>query len=306
MADLSVVTNRPVQGAVPLSNRTKWLPFWLLLPSILVLLALQVWPTVYSVYLSTTRVRAGVFQDVGLRNFERLLTSRTFHNSLLFTLEYTFFYVTFTVVLGMVIALLLNRRIKFTGWYLVVIFIPWVISDVVAGTMWRWLFQPSYGLLQSWINLYLPGIGLSDHLYTTAGGAQAIVILAAVWRGLAFTTLLSLGALQTVPSEIIESASLDGANRFQRFFRIIFPLVRPTLLVMILLVTIQSVNSVGLVYAITKGEPGGATRTAAFFLLQTGWEQGDFGLGSAASVTMFFINMILTLFYLRLMGRKAD
>lgn len=282
----------------------RWLPLWFLLPSIVVLLALQIYPTLYSVYLSTTRVRRGEFLHVGLANFERLLQTPSFWESLRVSLIYSVSYITLTVCLGLSLALLLNRRFKFTGIYLVIIFIPWVISEVVAGTMWRWLFQPTYGLVQSWINTYAPFLG--NQLYTTANGALAIVIAAAVWRGLAFTTLLSLGALQTVPQEIIESASLDGADRFQRFFSVILPQIRATVLVMVLMTSIQSINSVGLIFSITRGGPGGATRTAAYYLLQTGWEQGDFGTGAAVSVILFLINMSLTILYLSVIGRRRD
>jgi multiple sugar transport system permease protein len=154
------------------------------------------------------------------------------------------------------------------------------------------------------IDEYLPFIGHS--LYTTAGGARAIVILAAIWRGLAFTTLISLAALQTVPAEVIESAAIDGANRVQRVWRIIMPIIRPNLLVMVLLSSIQAINSVGLIYSITKGEPAGATRTISFYLLQTGWSQGDFGMGSAIAVIMFAVNLILTFVYLRVLGRPRE
>jgi ABC-type sugar transport system permease subunit len=302
MAEATLSRPAARRGAVSVRNRYKWLPFWLLLPSMAFLLCLQVGPTLYSLYLSTTRVRAGELQNVGLRNFEQLLNMPSFRESLRLTLIYASSYVIVTVSLGLLIALLLNRRVRFTGIYLVLIFVPWVISDVVAGTMWRWLWQPTYGLVQNWITVNAPFLG--DHVYTTASGAMLIVIAAAVWRGLAFTTLICLGALQTVPNEIIESASLDGADRFQRFFRVILPQIRPTLLVMILLATIQAINSVGLIFSITNGGPGGATKTAAYFLLETGWKNGDFGRGAAASVLMFFINLTLTFVYLRLIGRE--
>lgn len=289
-------------GTATPGMRTKWFPFWLLLPSIMVLLALQVGPTLYSFYLSTTRMRQGVVTDVGLENYGRILNMPSFREALRLTLIYAGSYVILTVLLGLLIALLLNRRFKFTGIYLVLIFFPWVISDVVAGTMWRWLWQPTYGLIQNWVTANLPAFG--EHIYTTAGGAMFIVVTAAVWRGLAFTTLICLGALQTVPTETLESAALDGAGRFRRFFKVILPQIRPTLMVMVLLASIQAINSVGLIFSITNGGPGGATKTAAFFLLETGWRNGDFGRGAAASVILFFINLTLTLVYLRLMGRE--
>jgi ABC-type sugar transport system permease subunit len=285
-------------------QRSRWLPLWFLLPALLTLLALQVIPSLYAFYLSTTRLRAGVVEHIGLRNYERLLRSPSFIEGLQNTAIYALSYLLLTVILGMLLALLLNRRIKFTAVYLVIIFIPWVLSDVVAGTMWRWLFQPTYGILQDFVTHNLPFIGQS--LYTSPGGSMAIVIAASVWQGLAFTTILSLGALQTVPNEVDESASLDGADRFQRFFLITLPIIRPTLLVMILLISIRAINSVGLIYATTRGGPGRATQTASVFLLKTGWEQGDFGTGAAVSVVLLVINIILTIMYLFVIGRKAD
>jgi len=280
---------------------SKFLPLWFLLPTILVLVALQIYPSLYSIYLSTTRIRAGQFMNVGLTNYERLFASPTFRESLRNTAVYTFFYVILTISLGLLVALLLNRRIKFTGIYLIIIFIPWVISDVVAGTMWRWLFQQTYGIVQNWLN---PIIGTS--LYTDPNGAMAIVVAASVWRALAFTTLMFLAALQTVPNEVIESAALDGANRFQRFFRIIFPIIRPTFLVVLLLTSIRAINSIGLILSITKGGPGTATLTTSMYLYRTGWLEGDFGMSAAISVILFIANIALTFVYLKLLGTGAE
>jgi ABC-type sugar transport system permease subunit len=285
-------------------NYAKFVPLWLLLPSILVLLVLQVAPTFYSVWLSTTRVRRGVQTDAGLRNYERLLESPSFAESLRITLLYASIYVIVTLCLGLFIALLVNRRIRFTSVYLIILFVPWVLSDVVAGTMWRWLFQPTYGILQFWLDANMPFVGQS--LYTSNWGALFIVILAAIWRGLPFTIILSLGALQTVPNDIIESAALDGANRFTNFWKIIFPMIRQMLLVMLLLTSIQAINSLGLIASITKGGPGGATATIAYYLYRTAWAEGDFGSGAAISVIMFAINVVLTLIYIVVIGQRKE
>jgi multiple sugar transport system permease protein len=245
----------------PTGRLNRWLPLWLLLPTILVLLGFQVIPVLYSFLLSFSQARRGALEFVGLRNFEVLLQRRDFWASLENTAVYAGGYVIITVGLGLLIALLLNRRFKFTGVYLVFIFVPWVMSEVVVGTMWRWLFQPSYGIVQDWITTHAPYLG--ESIFRTPGLAMAVVIGAAVWRGVAFTTILSLGALQTIPREVVESASLDGADRFQRFFRVLLPMIRPTVLVMVLLTSIQGINSLGLIVSITRGEPAGATRTAS-------------------------------------------
>ncbi len=276
-------------------------PLWLLLPAMIVLLVLQVYPSLYSIFLSLHRQRRAGFEFVGLTNFELLLNNTGFRESLARTLVFSGWYVLLTMSLGLLIALLINRRLKFTGWYLVVIFVPWVLSDVVAGTMWRWMFLEDYGLLQEWLR---PIFGSS--IYINPSGAMGIVILASVWRAVAFSSVLFLGALQTVPHEILESASLDGASRFQRFWRVIFPLIRPTFLIALLLTSIRSVNTVGLILATTRGGPGTSTETASVYLYDVTWGQGNFTRGAAVSVVLFVINVVLTLAYLRLITRRSE
>jgi ABC-type sugar transport system permease subunit len=135
---------------------------------------------------------------------------------------------------------------------------------------------------------------------------MGIVIAASIWQAVAFSTILSLGALQTVPHAIIESAAIDGANRVQRFFRVILPIARPTFLVMLLMLSIRAVNTAGLIFATTDGGPGDATTTASIYLLKVVKEQGEFGLGGAVSVLLLSVNMALTVLYLRLFGRRVE
>jgi ABC-type sugar transport system permease subunit len=128
---------------------------------------------------------------------------------------------------------------------------------------------------------------------------MAIVIAASVWRTLAFTALLFLGALQIVPREVLESAALDGGSRWRVFWGITFPLIRPTLLVAILITSIRGINSLGLILATTSGGPGGGTTTAAVLLYLEAWKFGDFGMAAAMAVLLFALNLLLTFFYLR-------
>jgi multiple sugar transport system permease protein len=304
MAQRSLIQPMPNVAAATHSKRRGriWLPLWFLLPSILVLLALQLYPAVYAAYLSLGRVRRGDVTFVGLDNYERLLGSATFAESLQRTVIFAGSYVILTASIGLLLALLLNRRLKLSGFYLVLLFIPWVLSDVVAGTMWRWLFQPNYGLLQTWVHDTFPFV--TDSVYTSQGGSMFIVIVASVWQALPFATILSLGALQTVPQDIIEAAAIDGANRWQRFWRVILPICSSTLLIMVLLLSIRSVNSAGLIFATTSGGPGDATTTTTIFLLKVIKEQGNFGLGGAISMVLLAINVILAALYLRLFRRQ--
>ncbi len=292
-------TSRQAVGGLSLFSG-RFVPLWFLLPAMLVLLVLQVYPTVYAFVLSLMRQRRGGFEFVGLQNFQLLLAQGTFRDSLLRTLTFSGWYVALVIGLGLLVALLINRRLKFTGWYLVVIFIPWVLSDVVAGTMWRWMFLKDYGLIQQWL---APLFGTS--IYVNPSGAMGIVILASAWRAVAFTAVLFLGALQTVPREVEESAALDGANRRQTFMRVIFPLIRPTFLIAVLLTSMRSINTAGLILATTRGGPGYATTTASVYLYRSAWGESNFARGAAVSVLLFVVNVIITVVYLRLLTDRS-
>ena len=276
-------------------------PLWFLLPSILILLVLQVYPTLYAFVLSVMRQRRGGFEYVGLQNFQLLLGQSTFRESFGRTLTFSAWSIVLVTGLGLLVALLVNRRVKYTSWYLIAIFIPWVLSDVVAGTMWRWMFLKDYGLIQQWL---APLFGPS--IYVNPSGAMGIVILATAWRSVAFTAILFLGALQTVPREVEESAALDGANRLQIFLRVIFPLIRPTFLIAVLLTSMRSINTVGLILATTKGGPGYATTTASVYLYRSAWGESNFARGAAISVLLFVANVIITVIYLRLITDRSE
>jgi ABC-type sugar transport system permease subunit len=276
-------------------------PLWMLLPSLVILLVIQVYPTLYSIYLSLNRIKGSQMTWVGLRNYERLLADSRFIDSLTVSFKFVSIYVVVTLALSMLIAILLNQRAKFNSIYLVLLFVPWVISDVVGGTIFRWLFQQDYGLVQSWVNPFVNNVTM----YSNPSGALAIVLIASVWRSLAFTSLLFLAALQNIPNEILESAALDGADRVSMFTRIIFPMISATFVVAMILTTIGGLNSVGLMQTLTGGGPGGATTTAGVYLYQVGWKFGDFGLGAATSVILFLINLVLTLAFLRLQSNDG-
>jgi len=280
--------------------RHKSYPVWLLMPTLLLLLLVQVYPTLYTFNLSLNKLKGGKLSFVGFNNFARLFASTDFVSSLSNTAVFWFYYMALTVVLGMIVALLLNKRTRFTAVYTVIIFVPWILSDVVSATMWRWMFEQSYGIVQVLLNPLLNNVSiLSDDT-----GAMAVVILASVWRTLAFTSLLFLGALQTVPNEVKEAASLDGASSWQSFWQVIIPIVRPTLLVTILLTSIRAVNALGLILATTNGGPGSATTTASVLLYREAFQYGDFGVAAALAVILFLFNLGLTLVYFRLV--KVD
>lgn len=279
----------------------KTFPFQLLLPALILLLMIQVYPTLYTFNLSFNKIAGGELTPVGFENFTRLFNSSDFADALQKTAIYAIGYLSLVLILAMGIALLLNQGSRLTPLYITLLFVPWVLSEVVSGTMWRWLFQQDYGILQVAIN---PLVNQKS-LLSDSTGAMVIVIASSVWRALPFNSLLLLGALRTVPNEIKEAGSLDGASRWQSFWQITIPIISPTLLVVILLTSIGAINQLGLTLATTNGGPGSATTTASVLLYREAFKYGDFGTAATLSVVMFIINLSLTLIYFRVVKVEA-
>jgi ABC-type sugar transport system permease subunit len=291
---------RHISSETRLRFREKQFPLMLLAPAIIVLVLAQIYPTLYSFYMSVNRLRGGNLTWVGLRNYISLLSSRDFADAFGKTLVYAGGYLVLTIVLGLLVALLLNRRVFLTPVYMTLLFIPWILSDVVSGTSWRWMFQQDYGIVQVALNPYIDNLTLLANHITS----MIIMIIASTWRNLAFASLIMLGALQTIPNDVREAAAIDGTSALRFFWSFTIPIIKPTLLVLTLLTSIGGINSLGLILATTNGGPGTATTTFSVLLYREAWKYGEFGMASALAVLMFIINMALTVVYFRVLREK--
>lgn len=294
-------------------NLARTLPFWLLLPGLLIIGAIQLYPSLYTFYLGFQRIEPGTGQYAfrGLDNFARLLTTRQFHESLVHTAIFLIGYCTLTLGCALGIALLLRQRVKFNALYITLIFVPWVLSEVIAGTVWRLFVVPEYGLLTPFFGSMGVSVLTSPAQPPVVGAlpfppapALLFLIVASAWKTLPFTTLLILAALQTVPAEVLESASIDGATGAQSFRRITLPLIMPTLAVAVFNLTLGGINGVGMVFSLTGGGPGTATEVLGYLLYSIGFRRLDFGLAASLSVFMSIINLVLVLSTLKLSGYR--
>ena len=283
-----------------------WLLVGLLLPSLLIILAIQLYPTIYTVILSVQQLERGTGRQlfVGTRNFERLFGSTAFLRSLVHTGVFLFGYVALTIGASFGIALLLKQRLRFTPLYITLLFVPWVISDVVAGAVWRLFVVPDYGLFAPFFaNPGLFGAPNGISILTTVPANQfnsfiplppapalLFLVVAAAWKILPFTTLLILGALQTVAQEVQESATIDGASSWQSLRHITLPLIRPMLAITLFYLILGGINGVGMVFSLTGGGPGTATEVLSYLLYSIGFSKLDFGLAGALSVFIALLN----------------
>ena len=274
-------------------------PYLMVGPAMIMLVVVSLYPTLYSIFLSMTRIRKGQQEFIWFKNFQIIFQSKDFWESLQYTAVFLVLYVLITGVIAFALALLFNRKIKLGGAYMVAIFIPWVLSEIISGVSWRWMFYRDYGILQ---NLLGPLFG-DVTLIATGWGAMGIVILASIWRSTAFVMLLVLAGLQTIPKEVYEAASIDGASNWQSFWKVTWPLVLPTTLVTLVFLSIQAINSIGMFLAITDGGPGRSTEVLSLHMYREAIQFFHFGYGSALAVVLFVINAILAFAYIRALRR---
>jgi ABC-type sugar transport system permease subunit len=284
---------------MPKLSWQKLYPYILIAPALLFVSAVSLYPTLYTFYLSAHRFRRGTFEFVGLRNFSVIWESRSFWNSIHLTGVFGAWFLVLVMVIGLLLALLFNNKLNGNSIYMTLIFIPWMISEIVAGIMWRWMFLPNIGVIQNVLGPLLT-TGERDFMFLASGsGAMGVVVAATFWRALAFATLLLLAGLQTIPSELSEAASIDGATRWQSFGNITWPLLIPTTQVTVVFMSIQAVNAIGMFLSITGGGPGRSTEVLSLQMYKEALEFNNWGYAGALAVIMFLVNAALALIYIR-------
>jgi len=253
-------------------------------PMLILMVSLILYPFLNAIYMSMfvrTINRQETF--VGLENYRRLLFDTQFTESMVNTIRFTIISVTAKLVVGLIIASLLNSRIPFRSLLTGLILLPWVVPEVVTALTWRGILDPLFGML----NPLLKGIGLISRdvgWLSEPGLALSSVIAVNIWKGIPFFTMLLLAGLKAIDKELYEAAEVDGANTVQRFFNITLPSLRYIIAVAVLLSTINTFNTFGLIYLMTGGGPGGETRVYSILAYERALLQNRFGPGAAVSL----------------------
>ncbi len=238
---------------------------------------------------------------VGLENFARVFQDPRFSAALLHTLFFTLVSVGLEMVLGLFIALAVNRSFRGRGLLRASFLLPWAMPTVVAALVWRFLFASDSGL----VNTLLVGSGIvAEPVVWLAGRWTAWVplILADVWKTTPFVALLLLAGLQNIPGELYEAASMDGASARAQFLHVTLPMLKPALLVALIFRTLDAFRVFDLVYVLTGGGPGTATEPLALYTFNTLFQDLRFGTGAALSVIVFLVTFVLSMIYIRLLG----
>ena len=276
----------------------------LLAPTVLILSTFIAYPFIMGVWLSLSSTSVGnVGEFVGFKNFAKAWNDSIFRTAFGNTFYYTFWATIFKLTLGMWLALLLNRRFRGKRIVRASMLLPFIVPTVLSTFAWRWMFDPTFSVL-NWL-LYRADLittklpFLSDGVY---GMWCAIVVN--TWRGMPFFAITLLAGLQTINPDLHEAASLDGANGWQRFWHVTWPLLKPVTVVVVVCSVIQTFSDFQLIYVLTGGGPANSTHLLATYAYQVGVATGLLGEGAAISLFMLpvlFVVVWLQLRYLRRM-----
>jgi alpha-1,4-digalacturonate transport system permease protein len=297
-ADVSVRPPRKRRSTYTLA------PLVLIAANVVLFALFFVWPAVIGlVYSFTNYTGVGAFQFIGLDNYQNLFGDSTFYDALFRTLLYTVLVVPLNFVLSLFIAnLVVSKQAKGASVARVVFFVPWLISPIVVGVLWRWLFGENFGL----INYVIEKLGGSAVPWqSNADLSLGVVVMAGAWWGTAFSMLLFIAAIKNVPTSYYEAASLDGAGPWRQFISITLPSIAPTSFIVILLNTINAMKEYPLFVSLNNGGPGTSNNLLVQYIYQTGFNRGQIGYASAASFVLMLILMAVAIIQL-IVNRRVE
>jgi multiple sugar transport system permease protein len=269
-----------------------------ILPALIGFLVFYLYPFIRGFYFSLTRYNLlGTPTFIGVDNFTRLFQDPLFWNAILVTVEYVILNIVFQTILAVAIAVLMHRLTQSTvirG----LIWLPFLISNVIAAMLWLWMLDFQIGL----VNEFLAFVGL-DRIAFFGDSAWAIPTIAAVnvWRHMGYTALLVFAGLQTIPTYVYEAAAVDGSTEWKSFWRITLPLLRPVLALVLVITVTGSFQVFDTVAVTTRGGPGNASRVIQYYIYQKGFTEGQFGYASALSVILFIILAAVALIQLKML-----
>ncbi len=280
---------------------------YFLVPAVLIIAFVLLFPIIQTVVLSFGRNSTSIFigyEYAGLANYQRLLKTPRFITSLNNTIFFTAVTVPIELLLGIALALILNRRFQGKGLVRMAVLFPWALPTALNALMWRWMFNTEFGLFNS----MLTDTGLALVRVNWLGAiptSMYAMMFVSIWKTSSFMALLLLAGLQTIPDDLYEAGSVDGTNRLSEFRYITLPLLRPAILVSVLLRTMDAMRTFELPFNLTDGGPLTSTETLSLYAYRAIFQYVNFNLGSSAILIQFIIIMSISVMYI-LIIRRGD
>jgi multiple sugar transport system permease protein len=278
------------------------LPYLLIAPTVAVLVALSIYPLIYSVRISL-QTGSGEAARWSLSNFARLASDKFFFEALAHTFIYAVVALTFEFLLGLSLAIMLDRPLRGRSLFRSALLIPMMLPPVVVGVVWRLMLNPDFGA----VNGTLKSAGVNTESLTwTASPILALgsVIAVDIWQWTPFMFLVLLAGLQAIPQEPYEAAIVDGSSAWQTFRHVTLPLLRPAILIALLLRTMDLLRVFDQIFILTEGGPGFSTETVSLYIYRTAFRFSDFGYAAAMSFVLLLFTNVISAGYIRLLQKQ--
>lgn len=280
--------------------------FLMILPALVVMIATILFPILWSFRISLSSSNTVLNQEykfIGLDNYVTVLVSKQFQNALLNTWVFVVATIVCELIIGMCMALILNKNLPGNKLFTLIFTLPLMIAPVVAGLQWRWLFADQYGV----VNYVLGIIGIKGPLWLAGPiSAKFAILISNIWLAVPFTILVLLAALSSFPEELYEAAYIDGAKGMQIFRFITLPMLKPAILTILVVRFADAFRVFDLVYIMTQGGPGDATEVLSTYIYKQIFTYLNFGEGSAASFIVVIILLIITNLLFKLLRSKEE
>ncbi|NLI05016.1 MAG: sugar ABC transporter permease [Actinomycetaceae bacterium] len=272
-------------------------------PAIIYIVVFLAFPLFYNLFISATDANGanlvqGTFHFNNFENYKVTIADPNFWNSVKLSIIFTLACLITQYIFGFAAALFFRKPFWGNGFIRAILLVGWILPPVVTGTIFRWLFDSDYGV----INYGLQSLGLIDEpikWLTVGGTALFSVIFANLWVGIPFNMLLLLSGLQSIDDSLYEAAEVDGANKWQQFWKITFPMMKPVSISVLLLGVINTYKVFDLIFTMTKGGPVNATETLPLYTYNETYRLFEFGNGAAASTLTLILPLVLAWFYVR-------
>lgn len=279
------------------------------LPAVIVLLLLVVYPLVYNISMSFRDVTLETFNGeqkfVGLKNYIDVLSMPVVRRAIFNTLFFTIVSLIFQFIIGFALAILFSKKFRLAKWARGLLMVCWLIPVLVFASVWKWIFAGDTSGILNYILMQLHLIKEPIKWLTTSDGAMQALIIANIWRGVPFNMLLLATGITTLPTDVLEAAAIDGASKLQSFFRITVPLLKPTIISVITLGFINTFKVFDLIFVMTKGGPLDSTQILATESYKMSFTNFEFGQGAAVANIMLLLMLIAGFFSLKLTDKEG-
>lgn len=286
------------------SNKVGWL---LLAPTLAILGLFGIVPLIYVLYVAFHQwnpfaANPGMIFN-GANNFRRLVFDGEFITSVFFTLQFAVFAVVSEVTIGYLLAQLFMKDFPGKGFFRAIHTLPLIVAPIVVGSVWRLMTTPSIGIIPYYVKAWF---GYDLNIGSNPGAAFAITVIMDIWHWTPLVTLTLLAAIVSLPKDPFEQAQIDGANRWQIFWHITLPMIRPAILATVFIRLMDALRTVDEVWMLTGGGPGAATRYVGLHIWKIVFPKTDYGYGSAISVIVLYLTLVMCwLLYVGLVAPRA-